>query len=168
MRNLLLILLVVLSVISPVSALVKVSDTPKLPATILEEIKNLTTNIYNGAMACTTISQNGYFFVVSPVEIVKVPSNHPVDVSGKPHPLEICVELWAVDRDQAEFVRDITFCYRQFVGSRQRQRYNLHLKNSQKYQVKIFHLQDDGRKKLIINNYFFQTLEHDTPNSLDE
>lgn len=167
MRNLLLVLMVVLFVISPVSALVKVSDTPQTPATTLEDIKSLTTNIYDGAMACTTISQNGYFFVVSPVEIVKVPSNHPVDISGKPHPLEICVELWAVYRDQAEFVRDITFCYRQF-GSRQHQRYNLHFRKNQKYQVRIYHLEDDGRKKLIINNWFFQTLESDTPNSLDE
>lgn len=161
-RKVIILLVLVLSLLPlKAEALVRTSQVPH-QKTLLEELPELLTNIYKGAMACTTISQNGYSFVVSPVEIIKVPSNYPIQLFGKFHPSKVRVELWMVNGYEAEFVRNVSFCYYQFSETKI-QRYNFHLRNDQKYQVRVFILDNNGCRRLVVS-WCFQTLANDPPN----
>ncbi len=155
MRKYLIALFVLLSLLSPVAeATIKVSETPR-QKTVLEDIYDLLTNVYDNVIFCQSIYETkGYPFLVYPRSGQKYPSNIPIIVNGRFPKNLVKVRIWDItDSRNPIFFRSANFLYQL---NYKKLRYNLHLQNNKKYQVKVY-----VRDRLVVSQWFVETIDRD-------
>lgn len=162
MKNLVLAVCLILTLLTPVSAIViKKGDKSNYPKNLLQQIKDEMTGAYEWPHGMRPQSFYSYkeCFMVSPPAGSIVPSNMTIVMVGPYQPWQLVIELWDMTNPESpKFVKNLNRYYYYNRGSRRIYNFNPQLTNSRVYEVRIYKYNDSRTKKELRATWQFQTL----------
>lgn len=164
MRNLIIIFVVLISLLPlKVEALVNIKEIPH-QKTMLEELPELLQNVSKDALTMPDfVRESGSLFMIYPKSGTRYPTNIYLIIVGTSPRQEVNVDLYEVVDDEFIFFRKANFCYHTTSErNAYKMRYNLHLKNNAKYQVRI-----SVRGQVVVNKWFLETRDKDEAPQVD-
>lgn len=136
--------------------------------TFAEENEQSTTQgVYYGMVNYHTLRVEDEIFLASPSSKIdgEVPSTMPIIVLGHLPKAKISVELWDSPFDDVFYLyKQINFCYfstQDGFDISTVKRYNLKMRNSHRYQIRVYLLDGKGNKKLVVSDWFIRTINDD-------
>lgn len=158
-RPLLTIIFLVIVIALPAQALIHPNLPLEPPVQVAED-----ETAYQEVREYATISQNGFSFLISPINNRQYTTRHPIIVLAEYPAKWIIMEIWDVTDGKPEFYKDISFCYfpTSKYGIFSCPWVNLRLENSRTYQIRIY-VRDPifSKKILIIDQWFITTINDD-------
>lgn len=135
--------------------------------TFAEENEQSTTQgVYYGIVSYHALPVEDEIFLASPSKIDgEIPSTMPIIILGHLPKANISVELWdSPFNDVSYLYKKIDYCYfstQDEFDIWTVKRYNLKMKNSHRYQIRVYLLDGKGNKRLVVSNWFIKTIAND-------